>query len=88
MAKKIAVLVRNRQSEALRMSVGLIMLDDEIGVIITEPLVGTDEVREQIEAIREFDVPTCSLVSGNSFDQISSEELAERLLRFDVILPY
>lgn len=88
MAKKIAVLVRNRQSEALRMGVGLIMMDDEIGVIITEPLESTDEVREQIEAIREFGVPTFSLASGSGFEEISSAELAERLLQFDVTLPY
>ena len=70
------------------MGVGLIMMDDEIGVILTEPLESTDEVREQIEAIREFGVPTFSLVSGNGFEEISSAELAERLLQFDVTLPY
>lgn len=88
MAKKIGVLVRNRQSEALRMSVGLILMDDEIVVVITEPLESTDEVREQIEAIREFEVPTFSIVPGSGFEEISRGELAERLLQFDVILPY
>lgn len=88
MAKKIAVLARNRQSEALRMGVGLIMMDDEIGIIITEPLQSTDEVREQIAAIREFDVPTFATVPGSGFEEISTGELADRLLQFDIILPY
>ena len=36
MQKKIAVLVRERQSEALRMSLGLILVDDQVDVYVLD----------------------------------------------------
>ena len=43
MAKKIAVLVRDRQGEALRMSVGITVMDDEVNVFVLDRAIESSE---------------------------------------------
>lgn len=89
MAKKIGVIVRDRQGEALRMSLGLIVLDDEVDIIVTEPLSDdnknflSDEVMDLVA-----NVYTTVPIPGVDIQQISNDELAARLLEYDNILPY
>lgn len=88
MGKKIAVIVRDRQSEALRMSIGLTILEDSVEIYLTEPLREEGEMTLQLEGVRELDIPVFS-VSGNSgFENITIEEMAERLLKADNIIAY
>jgi hypothetical protein len=89
MAKKIAVVVRDRQGEALRMSIGLIVLDDEVDVIVTEPL------QEEWRAFLENDVSmlvhavaSTVPIEGVDAEQLSHEELAVKLLEYDNVLAY
>ena len=72
MLKKIAVLVRDRQSEALRMSLGLTLVDDIVDVYMPGGrLAGTeqDRLNEEVE-------------------YLSDEEIAHKLLDYDHVLPY
>ncbi|MCL4536920.1 MAG: hypothetical protein M1610_04950 [Nitrospirae bacterium] len=91
-AKKIAVIVRNRQSEAFRMSVGLTVLDDIIDVFITEPIKDDKETLTQLEGVKEMKelgiINLFTTVKGTGFEFITVEDMAGRLLEHDNILPY
>ena len=91
-AKKIAVIIRNRQSEAFRMSVGLTVLDDIIDVFITEPIKDDKETLTQLEGVKEMKelgiINLFTTVKGTGFEFITVEDMAGRLLEHDNILPY
>ncbi len=91
-AKKIAVIVRNRQSEAFRMSVGLTVLDDIIDVFITEPIKDDKETLTQLEGVKEMKelgiINLFTTVKGTGFEFITVEDMAGRLIEHDNILPY
>lgn len=90
MAKKIAVIVRDRPDEALRMSIGLIVLDDEVEIFVTEPLSDeagaylNNEIKELVSAV----YTTVPLSGVEDVEQITIEEMASKLLQYDNILPY
>lgn len=90
MAKKIAVIVRDRPAEALRMSIGLIVLDDEVDILVTEPLNEEDaaflnnEVKDLVSGVST----TVTLKGVDDVDEITVQDMAEKLLQFDNILPY
>ncbi|HLC16741.1 MAG TPA: hypothetical protein VJL89_11000 [Thermodesulfovibrionia bacterium] len=89
MAKKIGVVVRDRQGEALRMSLGLIVLDDEVDILVTEPL--SDDTKDFLDSeVKELvaNVYTTVPIPGVDIQQLSQEELAAKLLEYDNILPY
>jgi hypothetical protein len=90
MAKKIAVLVRERQSEALRMAVGITLMDDSISIFVLD---GDVEVTEEntlnLETAEMMEMELFSNHSGNNgFTAISNEQLAHKLLEYDHIIPY
>lgn len=90
--KKIAVIVRDRQAEAFRMSVGLTVLDDEIDVFITRHLKGDEETLAQIEGVKEMRelgmVNLFATVEEKGFELITLNDMAGMLLEHDSILPY
>ncbi|HCL81243.1 MAG TPA: hypothetical protein DHW81_03140 [Nitrospiraceae bacterium] len=90
--KKIAVIVRDRQSEAFRMGVGLTVLDDTIDVFITRPLKDDKETLAQLEGVKEMMelgiVNLFTTVEGTGFEFITANVMAGRLLEHDSILPY
>jgi hypothetical protein len=89
MAKKIGVIVRDRQGEALRMSLGLIVLDDEVDILVTEPL--SDDTKDFLDnEVKDLvaNVYTTVPIAGVDIQQLSQEELAAKLLEYDNILPY
>jgi len=89
MAKKIGVVVRDRQGEALRMSLGLIVLDDEVDILVTEPL--SDDTKDFLDnEVKDLvaNVYTTVPIAGVDIQQLSQEELAAKLLEYDNILPY
>ncbi|HAK88449.1 MAG: hypothetical protein A2077_03435 [Nitrospirae bacterium GWC2_46_6] len=90
--KKIAVIVRDRQSEAFRMGVGLTVLDDTIDVFITRPLKDDKETLAQLEGVKEMMelgiVNLFTTVEGTGFEFITANDMAGRLLEHDSILPY
>ncbi|MHB0866250.1 MAG: hypothetical protein ACYC6B_01690 [Thermoleophilia bacterium] len=89
-SKKIAVLVRDRQGEALRMSLGLTLADDAVTVInIGAPIEANDDNNLSIESLEMME---CELFSVNevdaNFQQISMQQLPEKLLEFSHVIPY
>ena len=90
MTKKIAVLVRDRQGEALRMAVGIILLDDVIDVYVLDREVersGNNEL--YLETIVDMEMNAFSNVKENEgMEHLTAEEIALRLLDYDHVLPY
>ena len=90
MGKKIAVLVRDRQGEALRMSVGVTLMDDTIDVYVLDRKVESNADNDlNLETIKDMDMKLYTNTKENAgMDYISNEELAKRLLEYDHIIPY
>jgi hypothetical protein len=90
MAKKIAILVRDRQGEGLRMGVGAMLADDLITVFILDRKVeDTGDNMMNLETMNDMDIKTYTNFKGNeNVEYISTEEIAQKLLEFDLILPY
>jgi hypothetical protein len=90
MARKIAVLVRERQEEALRMAVGATLRDDVIDVYVLDRMVeATGGNRLNIETLRDLNMRIWSNVPENAgLEYCSTEELAGRLPGYDHILVY
>lgn len=90
MAKKIAVLVRDRQSEALRMSLGLTLVDDIVDVYVMDnKLEQTEQNISNLELMREMEIKLYSNDKSNEeMEYCSNEEIAQKLLEYDHVLPY
>ena len=90
MQKKIAVLVRERQGEALRMSLGLILVDDVVDVyVLDRKLLHTEESALHLETIREMEMKLYTNCRGNAdMEYLTTAEIARRLPEYDNALPY
>jgi len=89
MAKKIAVIVRDRQAEALRMAVGLTLADDEVNVFVIDRKLESDEnIDLNVETLGDMDAKIFTNNPENKFEQMTTEEIARALTGYDVILPY
>lgn len=90
MGKKIAVLVRDRQGEALRMSVGITLMDDTIDVYVLDRKVEKNDDNDlNIETIKDMGMKLATNTKENAdMDFISTEDLAKKLLEYDHIVPY
>jgi len=88
--KKIAVLLRDRPGEAMRMALGLTLADDQITVFnLGAPIERNDDNNLNIESL---DMMDCSLYSLNAadegFEQINMQLIPEKLLDYDHVIPY
>ncbi len=90
MSKKIAVVVRERQAEALRMAVGLTLEDDEVNVFIMDNKldVNDESLSLNVETCNDLDVKIFSNNPENDFEQMSTEDIARALVNYDSVLPY
>ena len=90
MGKKVAVLVRDRQGEALRMSVGVTLMDDSIDVYVLDRKVESNDDNDlNIETIRDMGMKLATNTKENAgMDYLSSDELARKLLDYDHIIPF
>ncbi len=88
--KKVAVIVRDRQAEALRVAGGLTLADDVIDVFILDwKLDKTDpEIAQPLELVSELDLKVYSNNPGNGYTTMGMEELAKKLLEYDIVVPY
>ncbi len=90
MNKKIAVVVTDRQEEALRMSIGLTLADDEVDIYFLDRKLKRNKDNDMnIETGKELGVgmfSTCE--QTDELEMISEHELAGKLLNYDHILPY
>lgn len=89
MKKKIAVLVRDRQGEALRMAVGLTLEDDEVNVFVMDNKLSDDEaVKVNLETLRDLDIRMVSNNPENGLEVMSTEDIAKALVDYDNVIPY
>ena len=90
MTRKIAVLVRERQAEALRMALGLILMDDIIDIYVLDRKVeDTDENKTGIETMKDLDMNVYTNSRENEeLQYLATGEIAKRLLEYDMIVPY
>ncbi len=90
MEKKIAVIIRDRQEEALRMALGLLLLDDTVDVFFLDrPIENTEKNRSQLKTAEEMEINLYTNCSENQdIEQLSVEEIAARLTTYDIVLAY
>ncbi|MDP2639069.1 MAG: hypothetical protein Q8Q16_00155 [Betaproteobacteria bacterium] len=90
MQKKIAVLVRDRQGEALRMSLGLILVDDLVDVyVLDRKLQATEETALHLETLKEMEMQIRTNCRDNEgMEYLPNEEIARKLPQYDHILAY
>lgn len=90
MSKKIAVLVRDRQEEALRMSLGITIMDDAIDVyVLDRKAEETEKNQMNIEMMKEMEMKIFTNYKGNEeMEYLTTEEISERLPSYDHILAY
>jgi len=88
--KKIAVIVRERQGEALRVSGGLTLADDTIEVFVLDQKLEKDdpEIAMPLELVNDLDLKIYSNNPENGYTTISLEEMAKKLLEYDIVVPY
>ena len=90
MSKKIAVIVRDHQVEALRMAIGLTLVDDVIDVfVLNRKLERSDRTNLNIETLQDLEMNLYSNIEQESDVKfLSDSELANNLLSYDHALPY
>ena len=84
----IAVIVRGSQSEALRMSIGLTVLNDKVDIFITEKLKKNENSKNHLEAIRDLNLKVYSTVPDSGFEYITLEKMGDKLLEYDKVITY
>jgi hypothetical protein len=89
-AKKIAVLTRDRQDEALRMALGMILMDDIIDVYILDREVEGKENNDlNIQTMKDMDMNLyTNCRDNNNLAYLTTDEIAQKLLDYDLVLPY
>ena len=89
MAKKVAVVVRDRQHEALRMAVGLTLEDAVVSVYVMDNKLASDEnIDLNVETVGDMDGKIYSNNPENKFDQLTDEEIALALADADAVIAY
>ena len=90
MGKRLAVLVRERQEEALRVAVGLTLGDNRVEVFILDrKLAPTAASSAFLEALRDLETPVATTCADNEgIELVSNAELARRIVACDHVLAY
>ena len=90
MTRRIAVLVRDRQSEALRMALGLTLMDDVVNVFLLDRRFDLSEADlANKELMEEMDIAFFSNNEDNADTQyVATEALARLLTEYDHVIPY
>ena len=89
MTKKVAVLVRDRQKEALRMALGLTLADNSVSVFVMDKELAPDEnIKMSMETLADMSARIFSNNPKNSFKHMTTEEIAQALTEYDIVIPY
>jgi len=88
--KKIAVLIRERQDEALRMALGITLCDDQIDIYVLDRKLESSEKNDNnLRVARELEMNLYTNCDENEdMTLLSTAEIAEKLLAYDSVLPY
>ncbi len=89
-SKKIAVIVRDRQGEALRVAAGLTLADDTVEVFVLDNKIdkNSPEVAMPLELVSELGLAVYSNNAENGSTTLTVEELSNKLLEYDIVVPY
>jgi hypothetical protein len=89
-AKRIAVIVRDRPGEALRVAGGLTLADDTIDVIVLDRKLDREdpEIALPLELATDLELKIYSNNPENGNTTITLEEMAKKLLEYDIVVPY
>jgi hypothetical protein len=84
------VIVRDRQAEALRVAGGLTLADDTIDVFVLDRMLDKDDpaVAMPLGLVNELELKMYSNNPDNGYATLSLEEMAEKLLEYDLVVPY
>jgi hypothetical protein len=84
------MIVRDRQAEALRVAGGLTLADDIIDVFILDRTLDKNDpaVAMPLELVNELELKIYSNNPGNGYATLSLEEMAKKLLEYDLVVPY
>ncbi|MDA8169559.1 MAG: hypothetical protein M0Z59_07670 [Nitrospiraceae bacterium] len=86
---KIAVLVRQRTEEALRMALGLTLMDDKVDVYLTVcPPEPTSQNAMNLEMLREMKAGFYALSDVEGFSRVEADRFSEILLGYDRVIAY
>lgn len=90
MTLKIAVLIRDRQAEALRMALGLTLMDDTVNVFLLDRKFDLSEADSaNMELMEEMDIAFFSNHEGNQgTEYVPTADVARRLAEYDHVIPY
>lgn len=81
MKKNILVIAKNNKVEALRVAVGLVLLNDTVKLDVKGVLDDSPEIQEQLEVLEFADVP-CELLDDQA---MFIDKLAQDLISADVV---
>ena len=89
-AKKNAVIVRDRQAEALRVACGLMLAGDAVEIFILDRVLDRNNpaIATALEMINELELTVYSNHPDNDFTEITLDEMAKKLLEYDFVVPY
>jgi hypothetical protein len=88
--KRIAMIVRDRQAEALRVASGLTLADDVVDVyVLDRKLDDSDpDVARPLELVNELELKIYSNLRQGGAEMITLEDMAKKLLEYDIVVPY
>lgn len=88
--KKIAVLLRDRQAEALRMAIDLSLEDDEVHVYSMDKKIDFDDrdIVVNLEMLRELGIRIFSNYPDDTFETVANDVIARELVHYDSVIPY
>jgi hypothetical protein len=89
MAKKVAVIVTDNQSEGLRMAVGLTLEDNAVSVFLMDKkLKSGEDIDLNVETLGDMDGKIYSNNPENKFEQMTTDEIARALTDYDAVIKY
>ncbi len=90
MTKRIAVLVTNRRGEALRMALGLTLMDDVVDVYLLDGrFEATEPEALDLDLLKEMGLKVYSTRRDEAeMEFVSIAEIAETLPGYDHVIPY
>ncbi len=89
MRKKVAVIVTDRQQEALRMAVGLTLADNRVTVFVMEHALTPGDITDlNLQTLAEMNAKIFSTMPGYGLTLLSTDEVARMLVEFDAVIPY
>lgn len=91
--RKIGVIVHTtdeyRQGEAVRVALGLTLMDDHVELIVLDNLLKrTEAVNKNIELLGMMKGKAYSNNPENNLETIPIEEISRKLLEYGVVVPY